>query len=183
MTILILITALTTLYGAVDGSQAVLPDDGPACAWLDPDPPAYYRIALVPTGRVPGTARANAFGDVLFSRSPFGVSVTADGSYSYELRVSVEESNYKGQGHMIGWLATSDLKQVRWLGPLGDDNAIASTVEWNKFLVIVTLEGTDRPMDRWQGPVVFRGLSRSGLMHTMAGHGPFSREPCATFGY
>ena len=63
----------------------------------------------------------------------------------------------------------------------GDDRL---SKPWNKYLVIITLEPTDDPQSpRWQGPVVLRGMSRSGLMHTMAGHGPFQQEPCATFGY
>jgi hypothetical protein len=28
-----------------------------------------------------------------------------------------------------------------------------------------------------------RGMSRSGMMHTMAGHGPFQQENCARYGY
>jgi len=35
----------------------------------------------------------------------------------------------------------------------------------------------------WTGPVVMRGMSRSGLMHTMAGHGAFEQENCAAYGY
>ena len=55
---------------------------------------------------------------------------------------------------------------------------------WNKFLVFVTLEPAEATGEaRWQGPVVMRGLSRSGLMHTMAGHGPYEQEPCAVYGY
>lgn len=37
--------------------------------------------------------------------------------------------------------------------------------------------------DMWSGPVVLRGMSRSGMMHTMAGHGPFEQENCAAYGY
>ena len=35
----------------------------------------------------------------------------------------------------------------------------------------------------WTGPIVIRGMSRSGMMHTMAGHGPFEEENCAAYGY
>ncbi|MDE2875730.1 MAG: hypothetical protein OXU69_07275 [Gemmatimonadota bacterium] len=31
--------------------------------------------------------------------------------------------------------------------------------------------------------VVIRGMSRSGMTHTMAGHGPFEEENCAAYGY
>ena len=41
----------------------------------------------------------------------------------------------------------------------------------------------EEPGAMWTGPVVSRGMSRSGLMHTMAGHGPFETEPCAVYGY
>ncbi|MGD2070011.1 MAG: hypothetical protein PVI57_15165, partial [Gemmatimonadota bacterium] len=57
-------------------------------------------------------------------------------------------------------------------------------VEWNKFLVVITLETVDDPSaDAWSGPIALRGMSRSGKMHTMAGHGPFQQENCAAFGY
>jgi hypothetical protein len=50
--------------------------------------------------------------------------------------------------------------------------------------VIITLEpSADDLGERWQGPVVLRGMSRSGMMHTMAGHGPFETEPCAVYGF
>ncbi|HZD06335.1 MAG TPA: hypothetical protein VE173_15600, partial [Longimicrobiales bacterium] len=55
---------------------------------------------------------------------------------------------------------------------------------WNKFLVVVTLEPTDgSDASTWSGPIVLRGMSRSGAMHTMAGHGPFQQEKCAAYGY
>jgi hypothetical protein len=61
---------------------------------------------------------------------------------------------------------------------------LTGRVEWNKFLLIITAEAPgETPGDRWQGPVVMRGMSRSGMMHTMAGHGPFELESCLKYGY
>jgi hypothetical protein len=35
----------------------------------------------------------------------------------------------------------------------------------------------------WTGPIVFRGMSRSGMMHTMVGHGALQMENCSSYGY
>ena len=57
-------------------------------------------------------------------------------------------------------------------------------MSWNKFIVLITLESSDDPAQRmWAGPIVFRGMSRSGMMHTMVGHGPLVQENCAAYGY
>ena len=69
------------------------------------------------------------------------------------------------------------------IGTLDDTHRIRGEVAWNKFLVVVSLEDEPDAVARWSGPIVLRGLSRSGMMHTMAGHGPYSSEPCATYGY
>ena len=53
-----------------------------------------------------------------------------------------------------------------------------------EILVVITLEAGDDPSaQRWSGPIAFRGMSRSGLMHTMAGHGALQQENCAAYGY
>ena len=41
----------------------------------------------------------------------------------------------------------------------------------------------DPGAERWSGPIVFRGMSRSGMMHTMVGHGALQKENCAAYGY
>ena len=56
-------------------------------------------------------------------------------------------------------------------------------IDWNKFLVLVTLEPSTEVTNRWFGPVVMRGMSRSGMMHTLAGHGPYEHEPCLKYGF
>jgi hypothetical protein len=144
---------------------------------------AYYGIEMVPTRRVPGTGNAVGVGKVMFARSPFGVSVTPDGTYVYDLSLSLERLKAPRNGVLTAWVTTSDLSKIDRLGALDDEFRVDGRVEWNRFLVVVTLEPTAEPTDRWQGPIVLRGMSRSGMMHTMAGHGPFEKEPCAKYGF
>jgi hypothetical protein len=87
-------------------------------------------------------------------------------------------------GVYVAWTASSDLQDVERLGVLDDAGGLEATVAWNKFLVIVSFERSAEALpDRWQGPIVMRGMSRSGLMHTMAGHGAYQGEACAKYGY
>lgn len=171
-----------------------------ACA-ADPSPPEYYAFPLVPTGNVPGTAAARGRGEVHFGSTPFGVSVAPDGSYDHDLRIRIRDLPAPRRGAYVAWVTTSTLDRIRRLGAVGLDGSVEGSVRWNKFLVVVTLEagretgpeaGTEpRPdagrggvaADGWSGPVVARGMSRSGAMHTMAGHGPFQQENCAAYGF
>ena len=60
---------------------------------------------------------------------------------------------------------------------------MSGKVGWNKFLVVITLEADNDPeQSMWVGPIVFRGVSRSGMMHTMVGHGALEQENCAAYG-
>lgn len=147
--------------------------------------PEYYRIDLVPTRRVPAARSAVGIANVNFASSPFGVAVSADGHYVYDLAVSVSNLPAAPEGSAyVVWITTPSLDQVRRLGALSPGEAVTGRVRWNKFLVVISLEdGGGEQAQRWHGPIVMRGLSRSGLMHTSAGHGPFQQEPCATYGY
>lgn len=148
-------------------------------------PADYYAVELVPTGRVPGTQRSTGIARVTFEPSPFGVAVAADGSYSYGVQVEVDGLRPREGSDYVAWITTSDLSVIRRVGVLDDSGRIADRVSWNKFLVVITLEAEDAPAaaNKWKGPVVLRGMSRSGRMHTMAGHGPFQAEPCVKYGY
>lgn len=151
----------------------------------DTEPSTYYAVELVPTRRVPGTRRSTGTATVTFERSPFGVSVAPDGSYSYSIEVEVEGLRARDDADYVVWVTRSDLSEIRRVGILDEAGRIEGEVAWNKFLVVVTLEPGDAPVDAdtWEGPVVLRGMSRSGRMHTMAGHGPFQAEPCVKYGY
>jgi hypothetical protein len=149
----------------------------------DPEPPEYYAIPLVTTKNVPGTAFTKGAADVTFAPSPFAVSVAADGSYDYDVHVRLDDLPEPPRGGYVAWVTTTQVDRIERLGAL-EDGQVTGQVRWNKFLVVVTLE--DEPeaeAERWSGPIAFRGMSRSGKMHTMAGHGPFEEERCATYGY
>lgn len=146
--------------------------------------PEYYRFELVTTGRVPGTGLAKGSAQVLFSESPFGISIAEDGSYLYDVGLELVGLHLPSEGVLTVWFAKSDLGQVERSGVMEPGGTFWGRVGWNKFLVVITLEATDDPdATMWRGPVVLRGMSRSGAMHTMAGHGPFEQENCGTFGY
>lgn len=148
------------------------------------DPPVYYAIDLVSTRKLPGTRLASGTVDMTFKPSPFGVAIGSGGHYRFDLAGRIEKLKPPRNGVYVVWLSTPDLDDVRQLGPLNESNGFEGDVDWPKFLVIVTLEESiDPSQERWKGPVALRGLSRSGRMHTMAGHGPFQSEPCAFYGY
>lgn len=171
------------LLGAAAGVAGTA--DVTAFCAVDPDPPVYYQLPLVTTKNVPGSARATGVADVTYAAtSPFGVSVSPDGSYAYDVHVSVEDLRAPDRGVYTVWVTTSQIDRIRRVGVLGEDGTVTGRVDWNKFLVVITLEPEDDPeAETWSGPVVLRGMSRSGMMHTMAGHGPFQQENCAAYGY
>jgi len=148
------------------------------------DPPAYYAIKVVSTRRLPGTRQAVGVANVTYARSPYGVSISAEGNYIYDVSISIENLKPPTSGVYVVWFTTPDLGLIERIGPLDESNSAQSQIAWNKFLVVVTLEDSDDPAAaKWKGPIAFRGLSRSGFMHTMAGHGPFEQEPCSFVGY
>lgn len=146
--------------------------------------PEYYHFPLVSTGRVPGTGRAAGVGAVTFPSSPYGVALAEDGSYRYDFTLRLERLAPARAGAYVVWTTTPELDQVALAGPLSELAGFQGQVAWNKFLVVVTLEPAyDPAATTWSGPVVMRGMSRSGMMHTMAGHGAFEEEKCAAYGY
>ena len=166
------------------GSGPLLPAPAPGGECALTDPPEYYKIDLIATKRVPQARRAVGVAAVTFAPSPFGINVSAKGHYVYDLAIAIDNLKPAPEGVYTAWISTPNLDQIKRLGVLDDQMTIKGQVTWNKYLVIITLEpADDASSKKWQGPVVLRGMSRSGLMHTMAGHGPFQQEPCATFGY
>lgn len=149
------------------------------------DGPAYYALELVTTRNIPGTGVARAVAGVsLPLSSPFSVALTNDGSYAYDVSVSLERMKAPRQGHLVAWVTTREIDRIERIGTLDDVLQASGSVSWNKFIVLVTLESSDDPdQEMWSGPIVFRGMSRSGMMHTMVGHGALVQENCAAYGY
>ena len=157
---------------------------GAASTAAIPDLPSnYYGIDMVPTKRVPGTGAGVGIGVVTFSKSPYGVSVTPDGTYVVDVQVTLDRIKQPKRGVLTAWATKDDLSEVKRLGTMDASFRASGQVGWNKFLLVVTLEPSAKPTDIWSGPVVMRGMSRSGLMHTLAGHGPYEQEPCAKYGF
>ncbi len=167
--------------GRVAGSPGCGPGPGAAARATGPD---YYHFPMVSTRRVPGTGNATGFGEIVFTQSPFGISLTEDGSYQYDFTLRFERLKPARAGTYVVWTTTPELDRVVLAGELADPAAFSGKVAWNKFLVVVTLESAfDPDATTWTGPIVTRGMSRSGMMHTMAGHGPFETKNCAAYGY
>ncbi len=186
------ILTLVTAFGGqpsssvVDTHPAVQLEASPAAWVCTPTGGAeYYSFELFTTKNIPGTGLARGLAEVSVPRtSPFSVALTPDGSYEYDVHVSLSRMKEPSQGQLVAWVTTTDLSGIARIGALDERLQASASVMWNKFLVVVTLEADDDPAaSTWRGPIVFRGMSRSGMMHTMAGHGPLQQENCAAYGY
>lgn len=126
-----------------------------------------------------GTAYPSATGSVVLARawSPFGITVATDGHPIYDAILTVSGLPPAPSGSQyVAWLATPMLDRVERLGTVTNDVALVRRVDWNQLLVAVTLETTE-PRDRWTGPTVLVGRSRSALITPLWGHSIFQRTP------
>lgn len=166
---------------AASGACVAVRDTGAAAAT---SPSAFYAIDLVPTGKVPGTGTSDARATVTFVDSPFDVALADDGTFHRRVKVDLRSVGPPPSGGYVVWAAPPDLDRIAKLGTLDDGMVLTGEVAFPKFLLIVSHEDDpDGVTGRWSGPIAFRGMSRSGFMHTMAGHGPFRGEPCANYGF
>lgn len=143
-----------------------------ALLWVGVAPTSTF--ALVPATGFPG-----ASGDVALrpAWSPFDVALTRDGFLVYDLTITVAGlPDAKAGQTFVAWLATPDLDRVRRLGVVREEAPLTGRVDWNQFLVIVTLESGD-PGDRWAGPTVLMGRSPSSLIRPLWGHSIFRPTP------
>ena len=151
----------------------------PAARLIDPE---YYRVDLVPTRVLPGLARADGVARARFADSPFAIALTGEGAYATTLDVEIRNLPETQDAYVV-WISTPELDRVTRLGTLSASGRVSGTTDLLKYLVVVSKEPAGSSAERWSGPIVMRGMSRSGFMHTMAGHGPFETEPCASYGY
>lgn len=127
----------------------------------------------------PATGYPGASGRVTLRRvwSPFEITVTPDGFLGLDAVVTVDDLPPLGPDRSyVAWLATPALDRVRRLGPVTNGASLTARVEWNQFLVVVTLEA-GLPGARWTGPTVLHGRSRSALIQPLWGHSLFQRVP------
>ena len=129
-----------------------------------------YDIQLHNTPKTPnarGTAR------LVFAESPFGVAVTADGHASYDVQLNLsglpEPSALGPYKAYVAWGVTTDLKQWRRLGPVGNGESTVGTVDFNKFLLVVAAE-PDSAATKHGGSVALSGTSPSGWLQTFLSH-------------
>ncbi len=136
-----------------------------------PDP---FEVRLVPTAHANG---ATGIARLTFAESPFVVAVTPDGHHRYDAAVAITGLGARAET-LVVWAATPELDRVQKLGVLAADGTLSGArITFNKFLVFVTAE-PNPDVERWTGPILLRGISPSGRLHTMAGHGPFQGESC-----
>ena len=143
----------------------------------------YYNIRMAPTGRAPG---AVGYVTKTFAQSPFGIAVSVDGRYVYDVHLAVDGLRGPPNVEYTVWVAPPNLSPIVRLGVLDDDFELMGQVDFNKFIMFVTAEQpgswdpeiTKKPGNAWKGPILMQGISRSGLMHSASGHGPFEVENC-----
>lgn len=174
----ILAALLISSASAGDRPTNALPASGPSspgvassCALSTPAP---IRIEMTPTRRAGG---ARAVYEMSFAPSAFGVTVSGDGHYRYDVEVSAERLPQRTGRTFVVWVATPSLEEWVNLGAIQDGRPVSGEVGWNQFIVFVTAESSADP-ESWSQEFYFSALSPSSRMHTMMGHGPFASEPC-----
>ena len=143
----------------------------------------YYNINMAATGRAPG---ARGYVTKTFAQSPFGVAVSVDGRYIYDVQIAVDGLRGPPNAEYTVWVAPPNLSPMVRLGVLDEAFELSGQVAFNKFIMFVTAEqpgswhpdNGKKPGNAWKGPILMQGISRSGMMHSAAGHGPFEVENC-----
>ena len=140
-------------------SSALGPSRDLYCIELDPIPALEGVSATFELNRIP---------------SPFGVNVTRDGRQMYApvLRVTglPEPAAFSpGARVWIVWIATQQLHPTRKLGVVGNGRHVLPTIDWPKFLILVTAEPSGA-VEQPDGRVALRGFSPSSRM-------PSTRRP------
>lgn len=133
---------------------------------LTAEPP---RVELDPSDASTGL---EGWMELTFARSPYGVTVSPEGKYVYDLVLGVRSRRNSENRTLVAWATTRDLDEVVKLGVLDGEMRVTGQVDWTKFLVLVTEEASES-VETWQGSILLSGMSPSGRMHTMRGHGIF----------
>lgn len=177
--------ALATLVASE--ARATGPSDAPpwvgATPWMSA-PPSASECAITPeVVRLSGTQSApGSRGSMTLTQpdSPFEITVDAGGFQTFDVEVQVERLRRREGAVYVVWAAKPELDEYVQLGTLPEENRLAGRIAWNQFLLFVS-EETTADVERWRGPIMLTGLSPSGRLHTMAGHGPFEAMNCQLY--
>ena len=132
---------------------ALLPSHDLYCIELAPIPALEGVSGSVELGRMP---------------SPFGVNVNRDGRQQYAPALRVrglpQPAGFAaGARYWVAWIATQQLGSVKRLGVVGNGMFLLPTVDWPKFLILITAETSSNGTEP-KGRVALRGLSPSSRM-------------------
>ncbi len=137
--------------------------------------PALHCITLIPTKHSVG---ATGVLELTLAQSPFGVAVTEDGRYIYDIKIELRGLRGlrpAGDDAYVAWVATPNLERRKKLGVIGEDLTVGGQVDWNRFLVVVTAESSP-DVEEWAGAILFSATSPSGWLSTMAGEPIFGNN-------
>lgn len=154
-----------------------------AAAWSSLPAAAGTCVRTPEVVRLSGTQNApGSRGSMILTQpgSPFEITVDADGFQTFDIEIQVDQLRRRDGAVYVAWAAKPELDEYVQLGTLPEENRLAGRVAWNQFLVFVSEEAT-ADVERWRGPIVLTGLSPSGRLHTMAGHGPFEAMNCQLY--
>lgn len=154
-----------------------------ATPWVGPTPRGGGCAVTPEVVRLSGTQSApGSRGSMTLTQpdSPFEITVDAGGFQTFDVEVRVERLRRREGAVYVVWAAKPELDEYVQLGTLPEENRLAGRIAWNQFLLFVS-EETTADVERWRGPIMLTGLSPSGRLHTMAGHGPFEAMNCQLY--
>ncbi|HEX5439212.1 MAG TPA: hypothetical protein VFW98_18810 [Gemmatimonadaceae bacterium] len=132
--------------------------------------PGPYDIPLFNTPKAPA---AKGKARLVSAQSPFGIAVTADGHAMYDAHVTVSglpaPATLGKYATYVAWGVTPDLTQWKRLGIVHNGTSTVGSVDFNKFLLVITAEANTDSASH-DGPTVLHGTSPSGWLQTFLAH-------------
>jgi FtsP/CotA-like multicopper oxidase with cupredoxin domain len=123
-----------------------------------------YCVRLVP---IPSLRGVTAYIELARTPSAFGTQVTSDGRQRYDAQLTVRglpDPTTLGQWTTyVAWLTTPTLFPEEKLREVGNGTFALGTIDWNKFLIIISAERSAATEER-TGRIVLRGVSPSSRM-------------------
>jgi hypothetical protein len=134
----------------------------------------------IPLFNTPTAPTAKGSARLLYSASPFGIAVTADGVASYDVRLDLsglpDPTSIGAFKAYVAWAVTPDLSQWDRLGSVGNGTATLGRAVTNKFLLVITAEPDSAPRTR-AGPTILHGTSPSTWLQSFLTHPLFRGVP------